>query len=239
MKKLNNTFSTLWLKIKSLFIYTIIAFLIILPCKQYISYGIAPETILRNYQYITPNNYKDDHAKPDIFPQTNNLRRKSGSPFLAKGETLLLKGQVTDLGDAKIENARIKIWQANTFGYYNYLTDKEDLDAYDTDFLSAGQSITDNQGNYAFLTIMPGFYGHRTPHIHMSVEHDDFDPIELEVIFPKHPRNKTDPKIIKMNKIERKLITCELRNEDNDHPNQGKIATFNIKLNGLHRTKHD
>ena len=203
------------------------------------SNAIAPEVILNNIGFVTPNNYKDDHARPALFPTTNNLRRKTGSPFLAKGEALILKGQVTDLANVPIENVQIKIWQANHFGYYNYLIDKEDDNRYDPDFLSAGQCVTNNAGHYKFTTIMPGFYGHRTPHIHMFVKHKDFDPVELEIIFPNHPRNLTDPRIKSLRERERALITCYLENEDNQNPNQGKIAIFNIKLNGLHRTRHD
>ncbi|MBL0725568.1 MAG: hypothetical protein JJW01_01250 [Alphaproteobacteria bacterium] len=203
------------------------------------TYGTAPEIILYNIGYLTSNNYKDKHAKPLSFPTTNNLRRKNGSPFLAKGEPLVIYGKVVDLADAPIENVKIKIWQANHFGYYNYLVDKDDYNKHDPDFLSAGYCVTDNTGHYVFTTIMPGFYGLRTPHIHIIVEHSDFDTIELEMIFPNHPRNKTDPKISSLKSRERQLITCQLEDENPDAPNQGKTAIFKIRLNGLHRTRHD
>ena len=55
------------------------------------------------------------------FGKTNNLRRKTGSPFLAKGDYLFIEGYLTDILNNPIENARIYIWQANMFGYYNHL----------------------------------------------------------------------------------------------------------------------
>ncbi len=197
-----------------------------------------PEIILANRKKVTPS--ISSLNKPVFFPLTNNLRRKSGSPFLAKGYFLSVEGYVTDLIDIPIENVRIKIWQANHFGYYQHSVDPEDIDKFDQDFLGCGKVITDNFGYYSFLTIDPGFYGNRAPHIHFILQHDSFNDgkeFETQMFFPDHPFNEKDPKYILLNKKDRALLTCTLEPIDSSNPISAKRALFNFKLDIIHPVK--
>ena len=202
-----------------------------------ILYAISPELVLRNIKLITPTVKEEQrYIIPQNFAHTNNLRRKTGSPFIAKGKFLYIEGIVTDLLGVPIENAVVKIWQSNNFGYYNHLVvNKEDYTKYDVDFEGTGTCVTDNNGHYSFFTIIPGYYGNRAPHVNFIVEHEDFGRLETMMFFTMNLRNAVDEIYINMSQKNRYLISCEAKNSD-DFEN-GKVCNFNIKLNGLHKRK--
>ena len=204
--------------------------------KGGIAKAITPEMVMFNNSYITPSTKHDSYAGLEYFNHSNNLRRKQGSPFLAKGEPLDIQGFVTDLMDIPIENARIKIWQANNMGYYNYLADEENPWQYDQDFSSTGVCVTNNIGYYSFHTIVPGTYGRRAPHIHLLCEHDVYEGIETQIFLEKHPDNDKDPIYKNMSSSSKVLLTGSV-NSASDKSSYGKKMNFNIKLNTLHNSK--
>ena len=198
----------------------------------------TPEIIIGNREKITPLIESEGH--PSFFASTNNLRRKAGSPFLAKGHFLSIEGYVTDLVDVPIENVIIKIWQTNHFGYYQHLVDPENIDKFDQDFLGCGKTVTDNLGYYSFLTIDPGFYGDRAPHIHFMLQYDAYNdgkPVEVQMFFPEHPLNDKDPKYKLLTQNQQRLSTCALESIDPNQPIAAKRALFNIKFDLLHPVK--
>lgn len=66
---------------------------------------------------------------------------------------------------APLVGARVDIWQANAAGVYS---DESSQGTTGTDYLR-GYQITDSTGKIKFITIYPGWYNGRTPHIHMMV----------------------------------------------------------------------
>jgi len=197
----------------------------------------APEVVLSNLKYVTPSMPRDNYVRPRYFANTNNLRRKAGSPFLAKGEFLSIEGYITDIVDVPIEDVMISIWQTNHMGYYNHIVDTQDESLYDPDFLSNGICRTDNSGYYSFVTIMPGYYGHRAPHVHFLIQHDSFKKLETEMFFPNHPRNVSDNFYKELSQQKKTLVTCRLVQFDDNDDKIGKKALFNIKLDGFHPYK--
>jgi protocatechuate 3,4-dioxygenase beta subunit len=112
--------------LKKLFLLLFIFFLGILAQEATIyATIISPEYILNKRNKITPK-LTDLTSKPINFSKSNNLRRRKGSYFLAKGEFLILKGTVTDLLDNPVQNVKINIWQADNFGYYKFLISEKD-----------------------------------------------------------------------------------------------------------------
>jgi protocatechuate 3,4-dioxygenase beta subunit len=205
-----------------------------------LAYANTPESILKERKSVTPLVVESDiYAKPDYFNNSNNLARKPGSPFLAQGESLRIEGNLNALFNVPIENATVCIWQTNSRGYYNHLVeDKMDATKYDADFAGNGCAITDNLGKFAFLTIMPTWYGNRAIHVHFLIwteylKHE----VEVEMLFPNHPRNQIDNKYRQMDPKSRSTTTCLLRNINPENPLDGKIAYFNIKLDVLHPKK--
>jgi len=73
----------------------------------------------------------------------------------AKGEAIVIEGQVRDGDGAPVPDAMLEIWQANAAGKYDHPEDRQEKPL-DPDFLGFGRTFTDKQGRYRFTTIRPG-----------------------------------------------------------------------------------
>jgi len=201
--------------------------------------SISPEVVLKNMQLLTPEIKEEKrYIVPQNFSKTNNLRRKTGSPFMAKGRFLFIEGFVFDVVGVPVENAVVKIWQANHFGYYNHLVvNKEDFSKYDIDFGETGTCITDSNGHYSFFTIVPGYYGNNAPHINFIVEHEELGRLETMLFFPMHIKNIEDNTYKNMSKKTRHLVSCRLKDFSANDGEYGKKCSFDIRLNAFHHRK--
>ncbi|KAK9827088.1 hypothetical protein WJX74_006172 [Apatococcus lobatus] len=121
------------------------------------------------------------------------------------GVPLLLRIQVVDEDCEPLPNAYVDVWHCNSTGYYSgytgltapggppggsggpgkggpskgsggvgHLTNTDGLT-----FLR-GTLLTDQAGVVGFMTIVPGWYGGRTPHIHMKVHIPNDDDADYE-----------------------------------------------------------
>lgn len=177
-----------------------------------------------------------DLSIPDHFNHTNNLAKKVGQFYRAFGEIIFLQGTVVDSFGVPIEGAAIEIWQTNAAGKYHTLLEpnSEYIDKY---FNMSGRAITDNLGNYHFITIMPGSNPGRAPHINMNIYHPKFGKLETEIYFANHPYNDSDYQYLSYDEEERKMLTASVRTSDIFNPQSIKIFTFNITLRGVHQYK--
>lgn len=175
-------------------------------------------------------------SKPETFSTSNDLTRTPGSFNVAVGELLYLKGKITDAFGVPIEGANVKIWQTNSSGRYQSLLN-EKSEYIDKNFIMSGTTRSDNLGRYGFKTIFPGFIDGRAPHINMIISHPQFGEIQTEVYFENHPLNASDPQYNSYPEEDRKLLTAKVVNYDYLNPNDGKIATFNIVMDGVHSYK--
>ncbi len=178
----------------------------------------------------------DNLSKPREFNKNNNLTRKTGSFEMAVGEPLYIKGKVVDAFGVPIEGVIIKIWQTNAAGKYHSLLAK-DSKYIDKNFIMSGQSITDNMGYYEFITIFPGFYDDRAPHINIIIAHKKFGIIETEIYFKDNPKNTNDPIYMSYPEDDRKMLTADMKYIDSNNVTKGKIAEFNIVMDGLQQYK--
>lgn len=186
---------------------------------------------------LTPSRFfSADLSMPEIFSTTNNLVKKTGSFYRAFGEVIFIQGAVTDSFGIPIEGVVIEIWQTNAAGKYHTLLElnSEYIDKY---FSMSGKAITDNMGNYHFITIMPGSNPGRAPHINMNIYHPKFGRLETEMYFADHPYNKTDYQYLAYSQEDRKLLTAEVHHSKALNPKSIKLATFNITLKGVHKFK--
>lgn len=185
----------------------------------------------------TPSRFFNaDLSMPENFATTNNLIKKTGSFYRAFGEVVFIQGTITDSFNVPISGAIIEIWQTNSAGKYHTLLEpnSEYIDKF---FNMSGRTITDNLGNYHFITIMPGSNPGRAPHINMNIYHSKFGKLNTEMYFQDHPYNSTDFQYQSYNENERKLLTANVRNTNILNPNSIKISTFNIVMKGIHQYK--
>ena len=122
----------------------------------------------------------------------------------AKGEVILVRGQVTDVNGQPLEGALVDVWQANHFGRYSHAKDPNTAPL-DPNFQGWGLMKTDAQGRYGFKTIKPGAYplsflggeGWRCRHIHFQVSRPGSEQLTTQMYFHGDPLIKQDAEIAK------------------------------------------
>ena len=124
-------------------------------------------------------------------------RQHAGEPI---GERITVQGRVLDEDGCPVPNTLVEIWQANAAGRYAHDVDNHDAPP-DPNFSGAGRTVTDKEGHYRFVTILPGHYpwrnhhnAWRPAHVHFSL----FGPCFLtrlvtQMYFPGDPLLQHDP----------------------------------------------
>ena len=123
--------------------------------------------------------------------------RVNGEPL---GERIIVTGQVLDEDGRPISNALLEVWQANACGRYIHKRDQHDAPL-DPNFRGTGRVMTNDKGEYRFVTIRPGAYpwgnhpnAWRPAHIHFSVFGVNFlQRLVTQMYFPGDPLMPLDP----------------------------------------------
>ncbi|HZR03765.1 MAG TPA: protocatechuate 3,4-dioxygenase subunit beta [Burkholderiales bacterium] len=99
-------------------------------------------------------------------------KQSSGEPI---GERIVVAGRVIDEDGEPVRNSLIEVWQCNAAGRYHHWRDQHDAPL-DPHFHGLGKMLTDDEGNYRFVSIKPGPYpwrnhanAWRPAHIHFSL----------------------------------------------------------------------
>lgn len=133
-----------------------------------------------------------------IGPADNDLTRHF--PDEPQGQRIVIAGRVLDEDGRAIANTLVEMWQANAAGRYRHARDNHPAPL-DPNFLGAGRTVTDDRGNYRFVSIKPGAYpwrnhhnAWRPAHIHFSL----FGPalvtrLVTQMYFPGDPLIPLDP----------------------------------------------
>lgn len=136
------------------------------------------------------------YPERDLNRDNDLTRLHKGDP-LAKGEVILLSGQVTGTDCKPIAGALVEIWQAAASGKYNHSGDTNRLPA-DKNFQYWGRATADADGKYQFRTVIPGHYPldpglvgvpptgpkqYRPPHIHFKVHGRGFVSLTTQMYF--------------------------------------------------------
>ena len=93
------------------------------------------------------------------------------NPITAKGETLVLYGHVLDASGAPLSGYAVEIWQVDADGIYDHPGDANTAGR-DMGFQFYGTARTDENGLFAFRTLVPARYEPRPRHIHFKVKQD-------------------------------------------------------------------
>ncbi len=116
------------------------------------------------------------------------------------GERIIVAGRVLDADARPVPGTLVELWQCNSAGRYRHPVDQHDAPL-DPNFEGAGQVVTNDKGEYRFLTILPGAYPWRnTPnawrpaHIHFGVYGPAFATrLVTQMYFPGDPLLPIDP----------------------------------------------
>ncbi len=116
------------------------------------------------------------------------------------GQRIIVHGRVTDSDGRPVRNALVEVWQANAAGRYRHAVDRHPAPL-DPNFDGAGRCLTDDQGQYRFVTVKPGAYpwknsnnAWRPAHIHFSLFGNAFPQrLVTQMYFPDDPLFGQDP----------------------------------------------
>lgn len=166
--------------------------------------------------------------RPDLAA---DLARPSGSAAEARGQLILVRGQVLTSSGAPVPHASIDIWQANAAGKYRHPSDTNPAPL-DPNFKGFARLTADASGRYSFRTIKPGRYPTaegdiRPPHIHLTVE-GRFDRLVTQLYFSGESDNQTDRWLNAAPRPERLIVKLQ----EPAPPLEGRtlIAHFDIVL---------
>jgi len=92
-------------------------------------------------------------------------------PITATGEPLVLYGHLRDASGNPLNGYAVEIWQVDSDGIYDHPGDSNTAKR-DMGFQFYGTSVTDENGLFAFRTLVPARYEPRPKHIHFKVKKD-------------------------------------------------------------------
>ena len=124
-----------------------------------------------------------------VLPDTknsNNLTQDYASFEIARGKKILIKGKVLDNNCVPISGVKVNIWQTNYFGLYQFSADDIYNEHYDKNFRGSGNTLTNNLGEFEFITVYPGKVNSMSPNIIFRLEHQNFYPFETKMFFPEN-----------------------------------------------------
>jgi protocatechuate 3,4-dioxygenase beta subunit len=124
-------------------------------------------------------------------------RHGNGEPL---GQRIVVAGRVVDEDGAPVRNSLIEVWQCNAAGRYSHWRDQHDAPL-DPNFQGYGKMLTDERGNYRFVSIRPGAYpwrnhfnAWRPAHIHFSLFGNAYaQRLITQMYFPGDPLLALDP----------------------------------------------
>lgn len=134
-------------------------------------------------------------------PQASNLVQEGMS-----GTQLTLTGFVLTADCRPVPNARVDFWQADGQGVYD-----------NSGYTLRGYQLTDANGRYQLVTVIPGEYPGRTEHIHVKVQAPGGPELTSQLFFPD----------VSANQVDRIFDNSLLVNDFADGAG-GKTATFNF-----------
>ena len=154
-----------------------------------------------------------------------------------EGEHIRIEVCVLDAEGRPIEDAMIKIWQANSHGRYNHPLDAQDKPL-DPEFIGHGRTSTDVNGNYRFESIKPGSVpgtGNRAqaPHINVIVfARGMLSHAFTRIYFENDTANQNDPVLMSIEDEAHRNTLIARRKETN-----GLIVyRFDIRFQGENET---
>ena len=170
---------------------------------------------------------------------TDLTRQHAGSPI---GERMILHGRVFDEDGRPVPQTLVEIWQANAAGRYAHGVDNHDAPL-DPNFSGTGRAITDADGRYQFITIMPGrypFQNHdnawRPAHVHFSLfGHNFLTRFATQMFFPGDPLQALDPIYQSVPEHARDRVVAQF-DIDATRPEWALAFRFDITLRGRHAT---
>lgn len=132
-----------------------------------------------NFLTLTKKNYdKKSKFIPDSIGHNIRLANKK-----SHGRKIIIRGQILDSKCRPIPNAVISIWQKDALGYDIENIDAMNLINSDKNFEYTSKMITNEEGKFIFLTVIPG--DDIVPHINFHIKSEKYNNIISKLFFYK------------------------------------------------------
>lgn len=118
---------------------------------------------------------------PGPFFKPRSPRRMSLLEPGLEGTQVRITGRVLGTGCRPVPGALLDLWHADAEGAY-------DMKGYRL----RGHQFSDEDGRYAFETVLPGNYGSRTRHFHFRLQAPHRPILSTQLFFPGEARNERD-----------------------------------------------
>src|SRR6202023_310505 len=166
------------------------------------------------------------------LPQTSDLTRVSGRSGRAEGQVLNVIGRVLNLAGEPVRNAKVEVWQANTYGRYTHPSDPTPAPL-NPNFEGSAVLTTDSQGRYRFKTIKPAAYPAgpnrmRPAHIHFQVSGRQ-DRLVTQMYFEGDPYLEPD-RFFQTALEQKDLLVAKLLQPTSEMEPESKLVVFDIVL---------
>jgi protocatechuate 3,4-dioxygenase beta subunit len=166
------------------------------------------------------------------------MTRVKGRSEVAKGEKIRLRGRVVDSRTgAAISGAMVEFWQACASGRYNHPKDPNTAPL-DPHFQYWAQVRSDEEGQFALLTIKPGAYPAddswiRPPHIHVKVHKEGYPSLTTQLYFAGESLNESDQILQRLGPEQRSLVTVDFDQTGAEGEVVGEWTIFISRFVGL------
>lgn len=153
-----------------------------------------PVAMRQTLTEVTGPTFTDNWTGPELADLS---KQHQGEPI---GERMILTGRILDEDGRPQPKTLVEIWQANAAGRYIHPSDTHPAPL-DPNFTGRGHVVTNDKGEFRFLTIKPGAYpwhntynAWRAQHVHFSVFGPAFATrIVTQMYFPGDPLLDLDP----------------------------------------------
>lgn len=139
-----------------------------------------------------PSKAAKNNYEPEKFHHSNNLLRKSTETALYCGKKIIIHGKVLDENCVPVPDAKIYIWQAGCSGHYHYTPLKTRVNQklfkvnQGSSFIGNGMAVTNNKGEFYFVTVYPGKIHGLAAHVNIKVKHRMFEDLQMRLDLKGH-----------------------------------------------------
>jgi protocatechuate 3,4-dioxygenase beta subunit len=172
-----------------------------------------------------------------------DLTRNAGTGGEAMGERIIVAGRVLDEDGRSVPHTLVEVWQTNAAGRYIHRNDQHPAPL-DPNFIGAGRCLTNEKGEYRFLTIRPGAYpwrnhpnAWRPSHIHFSLIGPSFvTRLVTQMYFSGDPLVARDPVVNSIPSEDARQRLMAVYDHDLTEPEWALGYRFNLVLRGREAT---
>ncbi len=176
----------------------------------------------------------------DKFNLDTDLTWIPGHSQRALGQVIYVKGIVVDEQCRPVKDANVEIWQACASGKYNNPRDPNTAPL-DPNFRYWAETYTNEDGEYAFKSILPGEYPAdtnwvRPAHIHFKITRLGYRELVTQMYFSGNPLNEKDLILRNIPASERESVIVDFQPSPEGFEPGSLTGNFDITIQSVRNT---